>query len=64
MGNVFAASGPPGGFSAPDPPPPPGLGPESYSKSSREEWPHPGIMEDLHKRTKGSIFNTSRNRIL
>lgn len=52
MGNVFAASGPTGGsFAAPDPPPPHGLG--VGDDKSENDWPHPGVMEDLHKRTKG-----------
>ncbi|KAK6644968.1 translocase of outer mitochondrial membrane [Polyplax serrata] len=50
MGNVFAASGPTGGsFAAPDPPPPPGL---NVDEKSQNDWPNPGVMEDLHKRTK------------
>ena len=52
MGNVFAASGPAGGsFAAPDPPPPPGLGEDEKNPN---EFPNPGVMEDLHKRTRGN----------
>lgn len=55
MGNVFAASAPPSGaFAAPDPPPPPVFGGGDIDKNQNEgEWPHPGVMEDLHKRTRG-----------
>lgn len=54
MGNVFAASGPAGGsFAAPDPPPPSGL--SGGDEKNHNEWPNPGVMEDLHKRTKGEF---------
>lgn len=58
MGNVHASGSPPPPptFLAPEPPPPPNYSEKASSgtlKPEQDSMQHPGVMEDLHKRTKG-----------
>jgi len=65
MGNVQAAGSPPPQFAAPEPtlPPPPSGFQEKPTKIDSnpvlETIQHPGVLEDLHKRTKGTYWINS-----
>lgn len=59
MGNVHASGSPPPPpqFLAPEPPPPTNYSEKPTNAQSNldaDGSQHPGVMEDLHKRTKGA----------